>query len=162
MDRQLLFMYAIQHRLHLASRPSLGLILLVMITAAVGCKREPYACVPVSGKVTYDDGSLIPADRIRLMFISQAPPLDQKVHPRDGSALVDVKTGTFDSVTTYVLKDGIIAGEHKVVVQCFNGGQRRTDLVPSEYSDRTNTPLTVNTSQSPFKLKVAKPGPDSQ
>ena len=141
----------------MASGPPLGLVLLVMLAAAGGCKREPFACVPVSGKVTYEDGSLIPAERIRLIFISQAPPVNQKVYPRDGSAMVDVKTGAFDWATTFARKDGIIAGEHKVLIQCTPDG-----LVGREYDDRKNTPLTVNTSQSPFELKVAKPGPDSQ
>jgi len=109
--------------------------------------------------VTYDDGSLIPADRIRLMFLSQAPPVDPKVSPRAGAALVDVKTGGFDSAQTYVAKDGIIAGEHKVVIQCFSGNQMRMDLVPAEYGDPKKTPLTVQTSQSPFELKVRKPAP---
>ena len=149
-------MYAIQRRLHLTSEPSLGLILLVMLATAVGCKREPYACVPVSGKVTYEDGSLIPAERIRLIFVSQAPPANPKAYPRDGSAMVNVKTGTFDWATTYDRKDGLIAGEHKVLIQCEPGG-----LVAKEYNDRKNTPVTVNTSQLPFQLKVAKPEPDS-
>ncbi len=155
-------MYTIRRRRHVAFRPLFGLVFVFALAAIAGCSRQPYGCVPVSGRVTYDDGSLIPADKIRLMFVSRAPPVDQKHHPRDGSTVVDVKTGTFDSVTTYVPKDGIIAGEHKVVIQCFSGGQRRMDLVPSEYSDRTSTPLTVNTSQSPFQLKVAKPEPDSR
>ncbi len=149
-------MYAIQRSLLAASGPSLGLVLGFILVAAVGCRREPYACVPVSGKVTYEDGSLIPAQRIRLIFISQAPPVDPKVYPRDGSALVDVKTGTFSWATTYTPKDGLIAGDHKVLIQCTPGG-----LVDREYDDRANTPLTVSTSQLPFLLKVSKPGPDS-
>ncbi len=110
------------------------------------------------------DGSLIPADRIRVMFVPQAPPIDPKVHPKDGAALVDVKTGAFASAMTYSANDGIIAGEHKVVIHCFSGGQRRMDLVAGEYGDPKRTPLTVNTSQSPFDLKVRKPAaePDSQ
>jgi hypothetical protein len=127
-----------------------------MLVAGVGCKRDPYACVPVSGKVTYEDGSLIPAQRIRLIFVSQAPPVNPKVYPRDGSALVDVKTGTFSWATTYVPKDGLISGEHKVLIQCTPAG-----LVDKDYDDRNNTPVTVNTSQSPFELKVQKPEPNS-
>ncbi|MGO9107741.1 MAG: hypothetical protein ACLP9L_00780 [Thermoguttaceae bacterium] len=148
----------------MASESSLGLIFLLILATAVGCTRQPYACVPVSGKVTYEDGSLIPADRIRVMFVPQAPPIDPKVHPKDGAALVDVKTGAFASAMTYSANDGIIAGEHKVVIHCFSGGQRRMDLVAGEYGDPKRTPLTVNTSQSPFDLKVRKPAaePDSQ
>jgi hypothetical protein len=155
-------MYAIQRIWHATTRGSLALILAILLVATGGCRRHPYACVPVSGKVTYEDGSLIPAEKIRLVFISQAPPDDPKVPPRDGAAIVDVKTGTFDFARTFAAKDGIIAGEHKVLVQCFAGHEARRDLVSSQYDDRNNTPLKVNTSQSPFELKVRKPEPDSQ
>ena len=69
--------------------------------------------------------------------------------------MADVKTGTFDWATTYVRKDGIIAGEHKVLIQC-----QPIDLVPREYYDPRNTPLKVESSQSPFEIKVRKPEPE--
>jgi hypothetical protein len=128
-----------------------------MLVAGAGCNKQPYGCVPVSGKVTYEDGSLIPAEQIRVKFLSQAPALDPKVHPREGVAKVDVKTGAFDSVTTYAAKDGIVPGEHKVLIECFSEGQMRSDLVPREYADLRKTPLTVDSSKSPFELKVPKP-----
>jgi hypothetical protein len=131
--------------------------LAMLLLAAVGCHRNPYACVPVSGKVTYEDGTLIPADRIRLTFISQSPQPDPKVQPRPGMATVDVKNGEFKSVTTYTANDGIVAGEHKVLVMCYIGREMRTDLVDKDYADSNLTPLTVKSSESPFELKVKKP-----
>jgi hypothetical protein len=148
----------IQRSLPVAPLRSVGFIFIIMLAAVVGCKKQPFSCVPVSGKVMYEDGSLIQAERIRVKFISQAQSADPHIAPREGAADVDGKTGTFDWVTTYVPKDGIIPGEHKVVIQCFTGSRLRTDLVGEEYSNSTKTPLIVQSSQSPFELKVRKPG----
>ena len=126
------------------------------LLAFAGCQKGPYSCMKVSGKVTYEDGSLIPAERIRLVFVSQRPPIDPKIAPRNGTAEVDVKTGVFNSVTTYVKGDGIIEGEHKVVVQCLRGGLIAPDLAADEFSDLARTPLKVRANDSPFVLKVHK------
>jgi hypothetical protein len=136
---------------------SIGLALLLGLIAITGCQKQPYACVSVSGKITYEDGSLIPAEQIRLTFLSQTPPKDPKISPRAGAATVDGKTGMFDSVSTYVPKDGLIAGEHKVLVQCYVAGRMRMDLTGNEYANAANTPLTANTSKLPLELKVRKP-----
>ena len=124
---------------------------------APGCQRAPYACVKVSGKVTYEDGSLIPADRIHVVFLSQTPPIDAKTPPKAGTADADGKTGTFDFATTFIYKDGIIPGEHKVFIQCFRNGQSFPGLVADEYSNPARSPLKVKSSESPFDLKVRKP-----
>jgi len=137
--------------------PACAAVVLVLALAA-GCgPRAPYACVRVSGKVTYDDGSLIPAEQIRVTFVPQAPPINATVQPHSGSAAVDVKSGKFAAATTYSLNGGIIAGKHKVLVYAYSGGKLRTDLVPNEYSDPGTTPLLVDTSQLPFDIKVRKP-----
>ena len=134
--------------------------MLGVLVAVSGCgDSKPYSCVKVSGKVTYDDDSLIPADEIRLTFLSQTPPIDPKIPPHNGTVDADGKTGQFDYVTTFVPKDGIIVGDHKVVVQCIKNGREMKELVPREYSDREKTPLKANSSQSPFVFKIPKPGP---
>jgi hypothetical protein len=142
----------------------LGLILAVALALVAGCKRQPYGCVPVSGKLTYEDGSVIPADKIRIKFFPLVPVIDPKSPPRFGAALVDPKTGNFDSAMTFQPKDGLIAGEHKVVIECFSGAGRelRRDLFPPEYCDSQKTPLKVDTSKLPFELKVPKPKGDSR
>ncbi|MGO9115014.1 MAG: hypothetical protein ACLP9L_37865 [Thermoguttaceae bacterium] len=150
-------MYAIQRRLHVASGPSLGLAFGLMLVAAGGCGPS---CVPVSGKVTYEDGSLIPADRIMVVFLHAAS-ADKKAR-RDGETLVDVKTGTFNSVTTLVPKDGIIRGEHKVLIVCYREGRVAPDLLDKVYADPEKTPLTADSSKSPFEFKLPRPTPDSQ
>lgn len=128
-----------------------------MLAVSVGCQKQPYPCVPVSGKVIYEDGSLISAERISVTFLSQTPSTDPRVHPRAGTAVVDCKTGSFASATTFVAKDGIIPGEHKVLIQCYVGRHMATDLVGDEYASSRTTPLTINTSQLPLVLKVRKP-----
>jgi len=126
-----------------------------VVAAFPGCGgyKPPYGCTKVSGTVTYDDGSLIPAERIRLIFVSQAPPLDPKTPPKNGLAEADVKTGKFAGATTFDYNDGIIAGEHKVLVNCWGNGK----LIPDEYRDVATTPLKVKSSDSPFHFKIPKP-----
>jgi hypothetical protein len=71
----------------------------IAVACAVGCSGgNPYDLVDVSGKVTYEDGSLIPADSIMLKFDPEAAPIDEKTHPRKGFALVNVGDGTFDTL----------------------------------------------------------------
>ncbi|MEM8680805.1 MAG: hypothetical protein AAGF97_15760, partial [Planctomycetota bacterium] len=77
---------------------TLGLLGLLI----VGCSdSNPFTQVKVAGKVTYEDGTPIPAERIRVWFKSQSPPLDGETHPRPASALVNVEDGTFEGVTTH-------------------------------------------------------------
>jgi hypothetical protein len=139
-------------------RQSVGLVLLLVLLGFCGCDKQPYSTVKVSGKVTYEDGSLIPADRIHIIFVSQAKPIDPKIHPRAGLADADPKTGKFDSVTSQNYNDGIVAGEHKVLIQAFRGQQLASDLVPAEYGSESTTPLAASSSKSPFEFKIPKPG----
>ena len=146
----------VYHRLAPPSLLSCVIASLAVATVA-GCSRHPYSCVRVSGKVTYEDGSLIPAEQIRLIFISKTPPTDPKTPARNGLAIADVETGDFESATTYVSGDGIIEGEQKVIIQCIRKGILARELVAAEFSDPAKTPFTVNTSDSPFLLKIRKP-----
>jgi hypothetical protein len=124
-----------------------------MVLAISGCgHREPFDYVKVQGKVSYEDGSLIPGKRIIVRFISQTPPQDRKFTPRPGDGEVDLKTGMFSCVTSSnTFGNGIVPGEHKVIIV---GGGR---AVPIEYTKIETTPLTVNASNSPFDLKITKP-----
>jgi hypothetical protein len=129
-----------------------GLILL-----STGCGREPFRLVPVSGKITYEDGVPIPLDLLAVTFTSQAAPIDAKTHPRPATAPVDRATGTFQSVTTHKFGDGLGQGKHKVTLTMLGGGAVPMSLVPAEYLDPAKTPLEVDTAQLPFELKVRKP-----
>jgi hypothetical protein len=122
-----------------------------------GCNREPFEHVRVSGTVTYEDGSPIPVEVLRLLFTSQAPPLDEKTHPRPGWAEVDVATGAFHSATTRKIGDGLVRGKHKVILSGAGNSELPSSLVPPEYCDWARTPLEVDTEHQPFTLKVRKP-----
>jgi hypothetical protein len=122
-----------------------------------GCGgREPFHHVPVSGKITYEDGSLIPVDEIEVRFLPQAARVDAKTYPRPGEASVDKATGTFSSATTHKANDGLVQGKHKVILTS-PGVPLPPSIVPPEYCDPTTTPLEVDTANQPFLLKVRKP-----
>ena len=122
-----------------------------IILAMSGCGGEPFNYVKVQGKVTYEDGSLIPADRIVVRFVSMTPSRDRKITPLPGNGEVDVKTGVFSSVTSHKARDGIVRGDHKVVILAAG------PLVPVEYTKVETTPLQVNAKDSPFDFKIKKP-----
>jgi hypothetical protein len=121
-----------------------------------GCGGEPFKHTPVSGKITYDDGTLIPIDLV-LTFMPQAAPIDEKTHPRPGMAMVDKATGTFQSATTHMANDGLVRGKHKVTLATAGLTPLPTSVAPPEYTDLTKTPLEVDTAHLPFELKVRKP-----
>ena len=133
----------------------LGLLGLLL---PLGCNQRSYSTVRVSGKVTYEDGSLIPASRIHITFVPQADPRDPKTHPRAGQAEVDTATGEFHSVNSLAPNDGIVVGDHKVLIQAIGAnGQLAVNLVPEVNGSEGTTPLKVNSSESPFDFKIPKP-----
>lgn len=123
-----------------------------------GCgSGDPFKYVKVSGKIAYEDGTLIPLDGMFLNFHSQTPPIDAKTHPRIGTTLVQKSDGTFSSVTSHRANDGLIRGKHKVTLTTATQAPLSNSVVPSEYADPEKTPLEVDTDQQPFVLKVRKP-----
>jgi hypothetical protein len=123
-----------------------------------GCGSDaPFEYVPVRGTIKYEDGELIPAESIRLTFDPLVAPLDEKTYPRKGSASVDVATGGFTSVTSYKPGDGLVAGEHKVIVTTLDRDGNVAPLVPREYEQAGTTPLVIHTDDSPLDLRVPRP-----
>jgi hypothetical protein len=136
------------------------LVCAILLTAclAAGCgKRDPFDYVAASGKVAYDDGSLIPAQTIEVHFLPQGGALDQKTHPRPGLGYVNVADGTFKDVTS--MKPGIPRGRHKVVIRTFDATPKEVPLVPKQYTDVTTTPLEIDTAKQspPYNFSVPKP-----
>jgi hypothetical protein len=130
-------------------------VFILMCVAGCG-NREPYQQVSVSGKITYQDGSLIPVDKLVLTFLPQGEPIDARTHPRPGTASVDT-SGHFDSATTHKANDGLVRGKHKVSLAGVNGKPLPSSIVGPEYCDLANTPLEVDTANTPFDLRVRKP-----
>ncbi|MBL9161760.1 MAG: hypothetical protein JNL18_03355 [Planctomycetaceae bacterium] len=129
-----------------------------VVGLVAGCSgSNPYDLVDVSGKVSYDDGSLIPAGSIMLKFNPEAPPLDAKTHPRKGFALVNVSDGTFASATTHKNADGLVAGKHKVLVVAYAADGKSANVVPKEYQRPDTTPIEIDTAILPLEIKVQKP-----
>ncbi len=135
--------------------------LLPTIVIALGCGGEsaPFAIVPVSGKVTYKDGSLIPAHRLLVKFHPQVEAIDAKTHPRYAQAEVDPKTGEFVEATTWKWGDGVIPGAQKVTIESLKKGDSPNGNVAPLYSSVDTTPLTteVKNSNEPFTFEVDKP-----
>jgi hypothetical protein len=115
--------------------------------------------VRISGTVTYDDGSLIPAKQLFVQFEPQQESIDGRQFPRPGQAQVSTADGTFGAPTTYAPGDGVVAGEHKVVVEALNEhGFPDYSYFPKEYSDPATTPLRIEVGpERTFKLEVPKP-----
>jgi hypothetical protein len=134
------------------------LLIAACATLAAGCGGEPFPLTPVSGQVTYDDGSLIASERVVLVFVPQiADPEEFPVPPPAGRAEVDPADGAFASVTSHKSGDGIFPGRHKVLVHAIGADDLPTDDVPADYGRVETTPLEVDTAEAPFDLKVHKP-----
>jgi hypothetical protein len=134
---------------------SLGLCLL----GVAGCgPSAPYKTVPVSGTVTYDDGSPIKAHRVRVQFLPQVQPINPKEYPRPGSAEVK-PDGTFANVTTWKYADGVIPGPNKVMVQALDEREKMTGAVDQIYGG-AKTPITIEikAGMGPIPIQVPKPG----
>jgi hypothetical protein len=126
-----------------------------------GCGRaHPFDMEQVSGVVTYDDGSLIPAERIVIRFEPLSEAASEQVHPKAATSVVDPADGSFGKLSTFRYGDGVVSGRHKVLLVAVSGGGTGANpkpLVPPEYGDPDKTPLEVDTSDSPFKIVVPKP-----
>ncbi len=123
-----------------------------------GCGSDaPFPMAQVAGTVTYDDGSLIPGDRITVTFMPQTPPIDKKTHPRSGYAVLDTKTGKFELATTSKYGDGLIRGKHKVIVVAVDKRDAQLPVVPFPYFSSKDTTLEIDTADSPFKIEIPRP-----
>ena len=137
-----------------------GSALALLLSAGCSGNNDPFSYVTVSGTVTYEDGSIIPANDMKLSFRSENAPTGNKF-PRPGWALVDGKTGEFGCPTSHTPFDGLVRGKHKVLITVASGqGALPANLVPPEYADPAKTPLEVDTDNpGSFNLKIHKPKP---
>jgi hypothetical protein len=134
----------------------------VAILMLAGCgPSEPFSHVQVSGKVTYEDGTPIPAHHLRVIFVPQTPPVDKKTHPKFGTADIykdKNPDGSFTWVTSHLPGDGLVVGKHKVQLDPKDENDNPLPkLVPPEVLDPKTTPLEIDTAVQPFVIKVKKP-----
>lgn len=127
---------------------------MMLLLSGCGGSNSPFDYVKVSGKLSYEDGTPIPADGIKLVFDSQAPPIGD-AHPRPGTVMVGVD-GQIKDVTSYKYADGLVPGKHKVSI-LYATDADGNPLVPAEFTKASTTPLVVDTADSPFEIKVPKP-----
>ena len=133
-------------------------LLTVFLLGIAGCGGGgPYGTKKITGTILYDDGSVIPADRIELRFISQEPPVDSKTYPKPGLVDVNVTDGTFSDVSTYRYGDGIIKGKHKIAAMSLDAKNMPTTSIPLEFNSPDTSTLEVDSSESTFKLVIPKP-----
>jgi hypothetical protein len=134
----------------------LGMLLLRLLSPAADA--DPFSYQPVYGEVLYEDGGTIPSSQLELTFLPQTGSRGPYMHPRAGHALVDVKTGHFESATTCRSGDGIVRGVHKVLLTGANRSSLPSDLVAPEYADHTRTPLSVDTANGrSVSLRIKRP-----
>jgi hypothetical protein len=138
--------------------PAVVSLAILPLLSVVGCggSSDPYSYVNEKGKVTYDDGSVIPSPRIDLQFVSETPPADPKNSPPPGIADVNVADGTYDSIKSHG-HEGVVRGKSKVLVKCMDEKDRTLNLVAPEYLDVKKTPLEANTDDpASFTFTVKK------
>ncbi len=137
----------------------------MFVAATIGCcgcgGDMPFDLVPVNGKVTYEDGSLIQADCVLLAF-NPAAAATGPMTPPGGTTQVNVADGTFAGATTRRTNDGIVPGRYKVVVVPFNkdanGNPRPTTVVAARYQKESTTPVEVEVESADqfIEIKVSK------
>lgn len=121
-----------------------------------GCgDGNPFTYIPVSGRLTYDDGAPIPAGGIRIGFTAvDVEPIDG-AFPRPAEAVVDSE-GNFSSVTSYKPGDGLMPGKHKAAIYYATDAKGKL-LIPKDYSHASTSPLIVDTATLPLEIKVPRP-----
>ena len=133
-------------------------LVFLVLWAGGGCRRGvPFTIVPVSGRVTYTDGRLIPANRLVVTFVPQVE-AEGNISPRPATATVGAD-GNFSAMTTRKYGDGAIVGRNKVVVVAMGEHKMQTQAVPAIYSNAATTPLEVEVTREspPFTIMVEKP-----
>jgi hypothetical protein len=125
---------------------------------SIGCNRsaDPFSYIHVSGKVCYEDGTLLPMG-VFVTFYPIGGSLDQKTHPRPGQTTTEKETGTLGVVTSNHYDDGLVPGRYKVTLTGVNNMPLPPKVAAPEYSDLSKTPLEVDTAKQPFEIRVRKP-----
>lgn len=142
------------------SRSIFQLALLTLGAVSLGCKGEMFPIVPITGKVTYDDGSLINAGMLQVQFVPTQEPVEGKFHPPQSGADVEVSTGEFKECRMRNGKLGVLKGKHKVlIISLSKDGFKKTFEVPKEYHSVETTPLTVDIEKKDQVVTLTVPKP---
>ena len=130
--------------------------LLSLALISVGCgSSAPFEYIPVSGQLTYEDGSTIPASGMKLQFQAVDPPVVEGMHARVATADLNAE-GKFSEAWCYKFGDGLIPGKHKVAIGYATDKAGKL-LVPKSATGLGTTEIFVDTAQLPLAIKVPKP-----
>ncbi len=128
----------------------------LLVAVCVGCGGSaPFEYIPVSGQLTYDDGSSIPAPGMKLQFEPLDAPVVEGFHARTATADLNAE-GEFNEATSYKYGDGLIPGKHKVAIGYANDKAGNL-LVPKSATNLGSTEIIVDTANLPLDIKVPKP-----
>ncbi len=134
------------------------LLAVAMLLTLAGCGSDsPFPMTQITGTVTYEDGTIIPGDRVVATFVPKADPLNKKTHPRSAFAVVDPETGELAVATTIKYGDGVIRGKHKVFIVAVDNRDRQLPHVPFPYNDSKKTPIEIDTENGPLKITIPRP-----
>jgi len=122
----------------------------------LGCGSQgPFDYVAVQGSLAYEDGTPIPAGGIQLKFLAQDVEAIGDAHPRPAIANLD-NQGEFQFATSYKYGDGLVPGKHRVAILKAKDSKGKS-LVPEEYASTSQSPLIIDTDDTPLVIKVPRP-----
>ena len=129
----------------------------IVLLAGCGDEAPPFEFAPVTGKVTYEDGSPLQGKYQIINFTpvgikpvdgQYAPPASAKIEP----------DGTFKLASGQ--EDGAVVGQHKITLVVFDEyGPSPKSMISKEYNDLSSTPLArdVKSGSNEFNdLKVKR------
>ncbi len=131
---------------------------LAAMVLLAGCARDRPETIPVSGKVTYEDGSLVPANRMELRFLAQPEVVRAKDYPPAATARVDTRDGTFSEMTTWMHGDGVIPGEYEVEVVRYGSEEEPGGIKAVRYRGDRVWPnsVTVSAESNTFHVTIPR------
>ncbi len=135
------------------------IVVCTMLLAGCGGQENPFDTVPISGTVTYADGSPIDAAVVIVKLYPQdVTPVGEKF-PREAETQL-APDGTFANIITAGFGDRVIVGRHKVVVEAYNENSTpRPEAIAAVYGNPQQTPLEVTVTadgENVFPLTVEK------
>jgi hypothetical protein len=133
-----------------------GLVILV-VTLLAGCSKSPLDLVPVTGTLTYEDGT-VPVGELRVVRFEPVGGFQSRTGPR--AATAELKDdGSFTAMTLRP-DDGVVPGEYKIALVFFKSRGSMEPILPDEYRQSDKTPLAPVTvkadGKNHFELVVKK------
>lgn len=128
------------------------------LIAFVGCGvQSPFQYADVAGKVSYEDGALLPVPELVINFHPQISSTKDGKFARVGSAVVDPTTGEFANAVSLKGRGGLVCGRHKVTLHLPGCQPLPPRIASADYGNPDRTPLEVDTREQRFDIRVKRP-----